>query len=540
MTACRGLYAFGLIVVVALPLAMPFGELAQPAAWEWTGDDGARLLHLALNTLALTLGTLIFSLPLGVCLAVLLFRTCFPGRPLVLFALAFSLFVPLPIIVSSWQGFFGSDGWLPVSLWHGTDYRPWVTGMGPAIWIAALAAIPWVAFIIGLGLTWVEPELEEEAAQIVGPWRVLFLVTLPRIRASVLAAGLFVVLQTAGEVSITDMMQVSTLAEEVRTQFALGNRAAIARTIILGLPILLGTWCVVLAVLAHLEDTLPPLMPATRVLRPLELGSVRIRQVAVIALAAVLAVPSIGLIWKLGLSGHPRAWHAETAGHFLQNEARVNGVNLGFSLATSLGAGLLSAGLGLAGCWLSRECRWLRWLLFSVATWAWVLPGPVVGIALQKTIQIIVSWQPEGIAAWLLYRRPSPLPLIWAQTVRTLPIAIVFLGPIVRMIPRELFEEARLGGAGAWGEFTHIVLPLTRRPLAIAALVCAAWCLAEVAAGLCVETPGWESFTKIVYTRMHDGAENVVAALSVEMLASLLVIAVLGAALWKCFSSPRR
>ena len=115
-------------------------------------------------------------------------------------------------------------------------------GMGAAIWIHALAAIPWITFIVGLGLTSVEPELEDEAAQIVGPWRVLMLVTLPRVRASILAAGLFVVLQTASEISVTDMMLISTLAEEIHTQFTLGDRAALARTLVVSLPSLLLVW----------------------------------------------------------------------------------------------------------------------------------------------------------------------------------------------------------------------------------------------------------------------------------------------------------
>jgi iron(III) transport system permease protein len=540
MNVCRGIYALGLLVLVAVPLALPFADLLQPEAWAWTRDDGVRLLHLGLNTLALTAGTVAFALPLGACLAVLLFRTSFPGRAFFVFLLALALFVPLPIIVSSWQGFFGSDGWLPVSIWRGSEYRPWVTGMGPAIWISVLAATPWVAFIVGLGLTWIEPELEDEAAQIVGPWRVLFFVTIPRVRASVLAAALFVALQTAGEVSVTDMMLVRTLAEEVRTQFALGDRAATARSVILCLPILLGVWGVVFATLTRLERTLPPLLPATRVHRPFELGSTSVRCATVVILLTILAVPLIGILWKLGLAGHPRAWHGETAWHFLQNEARVNGRNLLSSLLTSLVSGVLTAGLGLTGCWLARDRGWLRWLLFSVAIWAWVLPGPIVGIGLQKTIQAIVSWQPDGMAARLLYRARSPLPLVWAQTVRVLPIAVVFLWPIVRMIPRELFEEARLGGAGALSEYLHVLGPMTRRPLVFTALVCAALCLAEVAAGMCVETPGCESFTKIVYTRMHDGAENAVAALSVQMLGGILVMGLAVAAAWQCSKSPPR
>ena len=49
----------------------------------------------------------------------------------------------------------------------------------------------------------VEPELEEEAALQMAPWRVVWEVTLPRCRASIAAATLFVALQTAGDISVT-------------------------------------------------------------------------------------------------------------------------------------------------------------------------------------------------------------------------------------------------------------------------------------------------------------------------------------------------
>ena len=90
----------------------------------------------------------------------------------------------------------------------------------------------------------------------------LFYVTLPRARASILAAILFVGLQTAGEISVTDMMLISTLAEEVYTQFPLGQGGGLARTLLISLPGLLLVWAAVLVVLARLEKALPPLLPS--------------------------------------------------------------------------------------------------------------------------------------------------------------------------------------------------------------------------------------------------------------------------------------
>ena len=524
MNPWRGLYAAGLFGFVVVPLLVPFGEILQRATWVWTASDVDRLIHLSLNTLTLTAGTVAIALPVGISLAVLLFRTSFFARRFSIGLLALTLFVPLPVIVSSWQGLLGSDGWLPLSLWRG-DARPWATGMEAAIFVHALAAVPWVAFIVGLGLTWVEPEREDEAAQLIGPWRVLLFVTLPRARASILAAALFVVVQTAGEISVTDMMLVSTLAEEVHTQFTLGDRVGLARTLVVSLPGLLLIWTALFAVLSHLEKSLPPLTPPAHRLRPLELGPTSVRLLVAALLLLLLVLPLFSLVWKLGLTGPTRSWSSHAAWHFLQAETRLLGKDLLATLVTALVTGILIACFALVGCWLARDCRWFRWLLLGILTWAWVMPGPVVGIGLHDTI----LWLPEGPWKALLYHGPSPAPLMWVQILRVLPIAVVFLWPVVRMIPSELFEEARLHGAGALGEFTHIVWPMTRRAALITALASVALCLGEVAASARVETPGWESFTKLVFDRMHYGVDNNLAALCVLMLGSLSAIALVTA-----------
>jgi iron(III) transport system permease protein len=523
MTAWRVVYLLGLAVFVVTPLVTPFRDLGSASTWNWSEEDAARLQHLAFNTLTLSFGSAFVGLPLGLALAVLLFRTSLIGRSFGVLLLAVSLFVPLPIIVSSWQGAFGANGWLPLAFMQSDVDRPWATGMTAAIVIHALASVPWIAFIVGIGLNWIEPELEDEAAQSVGPWRVLIFVTLPRVRASIAAAALFVILQTAGEISVTDMMLVDTLARETYTQFAI-NRDALARSSVVSLPVIMVGWLVVLGIVTRLESTLPPLAPSARPLRLLELGPLWLRTLVVVALLALLLVPLGSLAWRLGLTGHPGQWTFDAASRFLQSEAGLLGKDLFASLGTSLGAGVLVTLFALVGCWLARDARWFRLLLFSVATLAWVLPGPLVGIGLRD----LILGLPEGMLKDSLYYASSPLPLMWVQCIRALPIAVVFLWPIVRMIPRAAFEEARQAGAGPIAEWWGIVVPLTRRGGMVAALAVAAICLGEVAASTCVSTPGWESFAKLIFDRMHYGVDNNVSALCVLMLLSLLSIAIGG------------
>src|SRR5205823_242090 len=142
--------------------------------------------------------------PAGVATAFLLYRTDLPGRRLFRFLVVLTLFVPLPLFASGWQAALGWGGWFPLRLWNGPGadqpaWSPWGQGLWSAVWIHSVAALPWVIILAGQGLCWVERELEEDALLVAAPWRVVLRVTLPRSRAALAAAALWVVLQAGTE-----------------------------------------------------------------------------------------------------------------------------------------------------------------------------------------------------------------------------------------------------------------------------------------------------------------------------------------------------
>ncbi len=206
-------------MVVGLPLAMPFlGLVRDHLAWGALSNY-KQLGNLAGNTIVLVLGTLLIAVPLGTVLAILLHRTDLPLRRFLRFLMILTLFVPLPLFAAGWQAVIG---FAP----SGIVLRPWVYGMSMATWIHALAGLPWVVILVGQGLCWVEPELEEDALLVAGTWRVLWSVTLVRGRAAIAAAALWVALQAAGEVAVTDVLQVPTYARVLpRACRRLGTRA---------------------------------------------------------------------------------------------------------------------------------------------------------------------------------------------------------------------------------------------------------------------------------------------------------------------------
>ncbi len=525
-----------LIGVVGWPLVMPFaGLIADPSAWSaWR--DAPRFFELARNTAKLVAGVIAIDLPLGVLLAVLLYRSDLPGRVFLRRMVIVSLFVPLPLLTSAWQAALGSGGWLGPA----NASWPWATGLRAAVWIHAAAGLPWVVWLVGQGLCWVEPEVEEDARLACGPWRVLWRVTIPRARGAILAAMAWVALLTAHEITVTDLTQVRTFAEEVYTQFVLpdpgagfGAEVAVVRAVAITLP---GTLLVALALglgVWRWERVVPPLGSTPDPKPLLELGPMRGVVAAAVGLVIALffAVPVGSLAWKLGLHGYPESWSAVTAEEYLALAARAHAGLIAGSLIAAVAAGLLAAGLALLGCWLARDSRAMRILLTVSVALAWATPGPVVGAGLKAAIERLVDVEERVVEhgpIWeLLYNGPSAGPVIWADVIRFFPCAVALLWPAVRLVPSTLTDMARVDGARPACELRHAVWPLTAPAAGRAAVAVGVLALGELSASKIVATPGnqifGETFTHVVWARMHYGVANHLAAMCLLLLAVAIV-----------------
>src|SRR4029077_3752159 len=83
----------------------------------------------------------------------------------------------------------------------------------------------------------VEPELEESALLDFGPLWVMVRVTVRRAIGAIAAAALAVAVLTAGDMTVTDLLQVRTYAEEAYLQYVLWGNPADAAVVSL-LPLL--------------------------------------------------------------------------------------------------------------------------------------------------------------------------------------------------------------------------------------------------------------------------------------------------------------
>jgi iron(III) transport system permease protein len=388
----------------------------------------------------------------------------------------------------------------------------------------------------------VEPELEEDALMRMPAWRVFWKVTLPRAKLSIAAAGLWLALQVGGEITITDMMQVRTFAEEIYTQSAVISSAEaypLARVSALALP-----QTVLLAVLAlwavHRWDrTLPPRESMASGRRLFHLGKVRwgVTLAAGGLILLFAGTPLASLVWRAGHVDSTGIWSFHVLSRSLELAFKSDGGQLWTAVVVAVVSATQITIVALVLVWLANTSGRVRLLILAVLVWTWATPGPLLGLALKECIQGLL-FLPEPVGRWL-YFGPSPAPLMWSNLVRFVPCAVVFLWPVYRLIPGELHDLARLERRTWFDSWRRVILPLMQGALLSTTCLVALLCLGEVSSAKVVSTAGLPGFAEMIFTQMHYGVTNALAAQCLLLLGIVLVGAVLFR--WLALrSSPRR
>lgn len=530
MTRWRLGVATLLLLLVAPPIVLAGSGILSPEGRSAFWDLGRRSA-LAVTSIVLAGLTSLMALPIGTALAILLFKSDLIGRAWLRRLIILGLFVPLPIFATAWQSVLG-DG---LAIFIASGGRSWPDGMFAAAAIHAIAAVPWVVWLVGQGLAWVEPEIEDDALLSTGSWAVLLRVTLPRAMPAVAAAAIWIGVQTTTEITVTDMTLVRTYAEEVYTQMVLPDDAgaagaadrAVRRAAAIAVPPMLITAMILVFSLRSLDRRSPSLRSAMRDQPLIWLGSTGIFvsfATAALILAAVV-VPIASLTHRVGSSGAVPTWSLDAAFTVFRNTIRAHGGVVVASVGIAMAVGVAAAILGLLAAWLARDSAGFRLLVVVLAGLALAAPAPMIGIGIKQAILWIVDQEARWdgrIIATLLHTGESLLPVFWTDLVRLWPFALILLWPTVRAIPRDLTDAVRIDGASAMQELCLLIAPLSMPACSRAAVAVGVLSIGELGASKITATVGGQTLAHDVFTQMHYGVSPTLAA---QCLLLLLLVA---------------
>ena len=497
----------------------------------WAVSD-ARSRGLVVNTLWLVAATLAISVPIGTALAVALARTDARLRRIVAVALGVMLVVPLYLHAAGWEAGFGMSGWFTELT--ATPYQPgWLNGWRGAVWVHAMAAIPWVVLIVGAALRFVEPELEEAALLDCSGWQVLLRVTLRRVLPAVGVAAVWIAVGVATEMTVTDIFQtpgvgLRTYAEEIYTQFAVGTEVGPPVAAVgIGVTACLAA-CGLMLCLAAASWT-PPTARAPVVFR---LGRWRglVSLGQLLAAAAIFGVPLVSLLTKAGemvqhtAEGHfQRGWSIADCFKIIAVSPWRSRWEIGWSVATAFVAacGVLAVALPIG--WMARRRDAIgvlgKIMAISTAAAALAVPGPLVGIGL-----ISVFNHPRLGVLNFLYDRTIVVAAV-AQAIRAFPLIMLIVWHALHTMPADLLEAAELDGAGVWTRLMRIVLPLRWPALTFAWLAAFVVSIGELSATILVVPAGVVTLGIQISQKLHFNIQNELAGLCLVLMAAAATLA---------------
>jgi ABC-type sugar transport system permease subunit len=167
----------------------------------------------------------------------------------------------------------------------------------------------------------------------------------------------------------------------------------------------------------------------------------------------------------VGLDNYTRVFDDPTfyaaVGHTLYFTLVSTGVELVLGIAMAL---LLNS--PLKARWLWRGLAVIPWALPTIvngALWRWVFNAQYGALnALLTQLGLMDSYRP-----WLGTPRSALNAVIIADVWKTTPLVAFFILAGLQVIPSELYESARIDGAGAWRSFRTITLPLLVPSIAV-------------------------------------------------------------------------
>jgi len=478
----------------------------------------AEQVRPAWHTLTIAAQVLAVNLPLGVLLAAALFRTEVPGRKILAASLASLLFLPLYLQAAGWDAAFGRQGWYTYE-WTSLA-RPLFQGRAAVVWIHAAALLPWTIAIVGVSLRLVEPELEEAALLEYRPAGVFFRVTLRRVLPAIGLAAAWGLTSVAGDMTVSDMYQVSTYAEELYVGFALGGDLSLVMMRIL--PGLMLTWVGVwsLGVTLMVVDSGSSPISLRRQYR-FRLGRWRWLLLALILLLVVVVagVPIGSLVYKAGLVAENldgqriRRW--SLARFFKVVQATPGRFAPEFVWTVLIGAATASLTLVLAivGGWWARRRRWRGGLLIGIAALGLAIPGPLLSLA---AVSLTNSFD-SAVLSYLSDRTIARVVLTLA--VRTLPLPLLLTWLSLRSIPNEQLELARLEGASGSELLRDVIFPQRKWNFLAAWITAFVLATGDLSASILVTPPGIFTIPERTFGLLHAGVDDQVAGLCLWSLA---------------------
>ncbi|HDH04397.1 MAG TPA: iron ABC transporter permease [Nitrospirae bacterium] len=494
-------FSLAVIILFSIIVLLPIGYMISAPLWGETpvqADSAGALfdsrhITLSLNSLGLAGGTTILSLIIGVPLAILISRTNLWGRRVFGIVYIIPILIPPYIHAIVWRhlnGFIKRFLSLDIhSLWG-------------AIFVLTLAYFPFVTLLTQSGLKSVDRNMEESSLLYHGNWKTLKRITLPLVSPHIISGAIFVFIFTIVDFAVPDIFRVKVYPVEIFIQFSAfyDERAAA----IYSLPLIAVTLILLILQKRHMKDRAYVQISGgiSKAVR-YNLGRLNTAAFGICLLIICLSVLiPVGVLLKVAgpFSSYIRVFS-------------MSGEQILYSLVLASTGAVLAVCLAFSISYLIERAKaGLKTPLEFASFVPLAIPATALGIGLIKV------WNRP--VADIIYA--SPLIIVLGYIARFIPFVIIAVTSGMKQVGQRV-EEAAFLTTGNWSKVMYrIIIPLTKHSLIAGFFIVFILSIGELGTTLLVIPPGRETVPIKIYNLMHYGADQMVAALCLILIAIIL------------------
>jgi iron(III) transport system permease protein len=457
-----------------------------------------RHLTLGTNSFVLAIGATCLCLVVGIPLAFFIQRTNLWGRAIFGTVYIIPILIPPYIHAIVWTHLNPS-----ISKLVGLD----IHSLWGGILVLTLSYFPFITLMTSSGLKSIDRNVEEASLLSHGRWHTVKGITLPIITPHVLSGAIFVFIFSIVDFAVPDILRVKVYPVEIFVQFSAFFDEGAAT--ILSVPLITITLFMIVLQKWHMKN---------RSYVQISGGYSRTARYNL----GWLNIPSLGFCFMiLGLSvGLPLAVLLKTAGPF-SNYVRALSTSwdqISYSLVLAGSGAMICLLLAFSLSYLFQRTQIRMKTILELASFVpFAIPAITLGIGLIRV------WNRP--LADLIYG--SSLIIIFGYIARFIPFSVVALSSGFKQASPRLEEVAHLTSPHWARVVRRIVIPLLRPSLITGFFIVFILSFGELGTTLLVIPPGKETIPIKIYNLMHYGAEQIVAALCVSLVAIVLAFSAL-------------
>jgi iron(III) transport system permease protein len=491
LSSRRSMGTLMMAVFFLIALAPPtYVFLTEFSADSYATILDSRHIEIFLRTIAFGLCVSTVSLILGVAAAFLLECTDMPWRDWFSMLTVVPLLLPPYITTIAWMALLGKRG-----DWFDVTFPFSIYNMQSAVAVMSLAYFPMISLIVSYAIRNVNFSLEEAGRQLYQPLTVFRRITLPMVAPQIVVGSLFVFILTVSEYGVPSLLQVNVYMTEIFAEFSaffnMGNAVA------LSFPLMVLITVVIVLIHVYFKGksyvTISSFTRRRSVLR-LTMPQKALGVAYMTSLLALSAFIPLLILSVISRGKFIEAFYSAT-------DSIINS----FWLACVSAVLLAMAGFFMA--------YFHRKLSDPIALAPLAVPSAIVALGLIKL------WNHPSTK--LIYSTPAIILL--GYMARFVPFVAKSFSPFFEQIHGSIEETARLSGASFASTMRRITMPLMKPALIPALTIGFILSLRELEVTLLVTPPGFQTLPNRIYTLLHYGDFELVAALCI-MVVGLIIL----------------